>query len=177
MTKSFFKFCCFFLDRKRKKINFPGHKSCRANHGNVFYLHFSFVDTAGHYSKLPMTPLLLNLNQRNGVYLAASITVQNIFPAPAKSGKTSIGQGRSSSAWLLSDQNSPPSRDTPHQGVTRRCRLSLLTNSTLIYQSKRGGMGRGCGVSANEYSYAHHVTWSPNKLWRSNSIFNLCPHQ
>jgi hypothetical protein len=32
---------------------------------------------------------------------------------------------------------------------------------------------RGFGVSANEYSCAHHVTWSPNKLWRSNSIFNL----
>ncbi len=23
---------------------------------------------------------------------------------------------------------------------------------------------------------AHHVTWSPNKLWRSNSIFDLCLH-
>ncbi len=31
----------------------------------------------------------------------------------------------------------------------------------------------GCGVSANEYSCAHQVTWSPNKLWRSTSI-NLC---
>jgi hypothetical protein len=31
----------------------------------------------------------------------------------------------------------------------------------------------GCGVSANENSCAHHMTWSPNKLWRSNSIFNL----
>jgi hypothetical protein len=31
----------------------------------------------------------------------------------------------------------------------------------------------GCGVSANENSCAHHVTWSPSKLWRSNSIFNL----
>ncbi len=28
-------------------------------------------------------------------------------------------------------------------------------------------------ASANEYGCAHHVTWSPNKLWRSNSIFNL----
>jgi hypothetical protein len=28
--------------------------------------------------------------------------------------------------------------------------------------------------SANEYSCAHHVTWSPNKLWRSTSKFNLC---
>ncbi len=32
----------------------------------------------------------------------------------------------------------------------------------------------GCWVSANEYSYSHHVTWSPTKLWRSNSIFNQC---
>jgi len=31
----------------------------------------------------------------------------------------------------------------------------------------------GCGVSANEYSCAHHVTWSPNKLWRFACIFNL----
>ncbi len=30
------------------------------------------------------------------------------------------------------------------------------------------------GVSANEYSCAHHVTLSPNKLWRSTSIFDLC---
>jgi hypothetical protein len=34
----------------------------------------------------------------------------------------------------------------------------------------------GCGVSANENSCAHHVTRSPKKLWRSNSIFNLCVH-
>jgi hypothetical protein len=51
------------------------------------------------------------------------------------------------------------------QGVTRRCRLSLLTNSAVVYESNCGGMG-GSGVSANEYSCAHHVTWSPNKLWR-----------
>jgi hypothetical protein len=31
----------------------------------------------------------------------------------------------------------------------------------------------GCMVSANEYSCAHYVTFSPNKLWRSTSIFNL----
>jgi hypothetical protein len=34
----------------------------------------------------------------------------------------------------------------------------------------------GCGVSANEYNRVHHVTWSPNEPWRSNSIFNLCSH-
>ncbi len=29
-------------------------------------------------------------------------------------------------------------------------------------------------VSANENSCAHHLAWSPIKLWISNSIFNLC---
>ncbi len=61
------------------------------------------------------------------------------------------------------------------QGVTQRCRLSLLTNSALVIESKsKGREGVGCcGVSANEYSCARHVTWSTNKLWRSTSIFNL----
>jgi hypothetical protein len=50
------------------------------------------------------------------------------------------------------------------QGVTQRCRLSLLTNSALVYESQCGGMGwggeggGGCGVSANEYSIAVHIT-------------------
>ncbi len=57
-----------------------------------------------------------------------------------------------------------------YQGVTNttRCRL---TNSALVIRVQCGG---SCGVSANEYSCAHHVTWSPNKLWRSTFIFNLC---
>ncbi len=58
-------------------------------------------------------------------------------------------------------------------GVTKRCRLSLLTNSAPRNTSPNAGRGWGCGVSANEYSSVHHVTWSPNKLWRSTSIFNL----
>jgi hypothetical protein len=38
----------------------------------------------------------------------------------------------------------------------------------------RGGGGWGdCRVYANEYSCAHHVTWSPNKLWNSTSVLNL----
>ncbi len=38
----------------------------------------------------------------------------------------------------------------------------------------RGGEGWGelRGLSCNEYNCV--VTWSPNKVWRSNSIFNLC---
>ncbi len=40
------------------------------------------------------------------------------------------------------------------------------------YSSPNAGDAARSGVSANRYSSAHHVTWSPNKLWRSNSIFN-----
>ncbi len=103
--------------------------------------------------------------------------------------------------------------ETPHlppphilQEVSRRCRLSWLANSALIYESKCGGPsptvfirglqrdvvylcwpiapkdmspngggwgGGDCGVSANEYSYAHHVTWSPNKLWISTVYLHI----
>jgi len=39
------------------------------------------------------------------------------------------------------------------QEVTKRCRLSWLTNSTLVYEPKcRERGGGGCGVLANEYS-------------------------
>jgi hypothetical protein len=42
------------------------------------------------------------------------------------------------------------------------------------YMGPNTGGGEGvAGVSANENSCAHHLTWSPNKLWRSNSLFNL----
>ncbi len=36
------------------------------------------------------------------------------------------------------------------------------------YMSPNAGGGGGCGASANEYS----CTQGPNKLWRSNAIFN-----
>jgi hypothetical protein len=41
-----------------------------------------------------------------------------------------------------------------NQGVTKRCRLSWLTNSALIFEPKCARRGRGCRVSANEYSYS-----------------------
>jgi hypothetical protein len=52
------------------------------------------------------------------------------------------------------------------QGVKKRCRLSLLTNSAVVVRVQTRGVGGSCGVSANEYN---HVTWSPNKLLRSTS--------
>jgi hypothetical protein len=40
--------------------------------------------------------------------------------------------------------------------ITKRCRLSWLTNSALVYEPKCGG-GWGCGFSANEYCCAHRA--------------------
>jgi hypothetical protein len=58
------------------------------------------------------------------------------------------------------------------QGVTKRCRLSLLTNSARVIQVQMRGEGGRCGVSANEYRRANHVTWSLNKLWRSTLTYD-----
>ncbi len=46
----------------------------------------------------------------------------------------------------------------------------LLTNSALVYEPKYGGRGRDAGSQ----SMSTAVHRSPNKLWRSNSKFNLC---
>ncbi len=49
-----------------------------------------------------------------------------------------------------------------NQGVTKRCRLSSLTNSALVYEPKSGGRGRVAG--SQPMSTAVHRR--PNKLWR-----------
>jgi hypothetical protein len=61
----------------------------------------------------------------------------------------------------------PPEHETLYK-------LHCILMGTRIRVPMRGEGGGGGGVSANEYSCAHHVTWNPNKLWRSNSILNLC---
>ncbi len=58
---------------------------------------------------------------------------------------------------------------TSPQEVTKRCRLSWLTNSALVYEPICGGRGGLAG--SQPMSTAVHR--SPNKLWRSNSVFNL----
>ncbi len=46
---------------------------------------------------------------------------------------------------------------TCHQGITKKCRLSLLTNSALVYKSKCGG---DWGVAGSQsMSTAVHITW------------------
>jgi hypothetical protein len=62
--------------------------------------------------------------------------------------------------------DSVPIRYDP-TGTTR----GLQRDVVYLRVQMRGEGGR-CGVSANEYSCAHHVTWSPNKLWRS--IYLTC---
>ncbi len=64
-------------------------------------------------------------------------------------------------------------------GVTKRCRLSWLTNSALMYETKCGGMGGGgCGFSANKYSCAHgaHINigdLTPYLTYEVNTFLNL----
>ncbi len=56
------------------------------------------------------------------------------------------------------------------QGVKKRCRLSWLTNSALVYEPKCGGGG---GDAISKPMSIQLCTRRPNKVWRSNSIFNL----
>jgi hypothetical protein len=60
----------------------------------------------------------------------------------------------------------------PHQGIKKRCRLFWMTNSALVYEPKCGGREGVAGSQGQPMSTAVHR--SQNKLWRSNSIFNLC---
>jgi hypothetical protein len=58
-------------------------------------------------------------------------------------------------------------------GYLGKCRSGgYKETSSILADPRIWRGGGGCGVSANDNSCAHHVTWSPNKLWRSNSIFN-----
>jgi hypothetical protein len=56
-------------------------------------------------------------------------------------------------------------------GVTKRCRLSWLSNSALVYGPNAGGGDAG----SQPMSTAVQRSPSPTKRWRSNSIFNLWP--
>jgi hypothetical protein len=60
-----------------------------------------------------------------------------------------------------------------YQGVTKRCRLSWLTNSALVYEPKC--WGRGWWGLMGLSQWLQLCTWSPNKLWISNSyVFCVC---
>jgi hypothetical protein len=67
-----------------------------------------------------------------------------------------------------------PKEHSPYFMHARLILLGLVyTRGYKEMSSILGGGEGGCVVSANENSCAYHVTWSTNKLWRSNSIFNL----
>ena len=69
----------------------------------------------------------------------------------------------------LSEQTTAFYAVTLNQGITKRCRLSWLTNSALVYEPIcTGGGGALRGIS--QWVKLCTITWSPNKLWRSKSI-------
>jgi hypothetical protein len=89
---------------------------------------------------------------------------------PDESIKYKLSSRYGTTTYALDIHVSRPCLIRASQGVTKRCRLSLLTNSALVIQVQMRGEGGSCGVSANEHSSAHHVTWSPIKLWRSTYL-------
>jgi hypothetical protein len=65
--------------------------------------------------------------------------------------------------------------------VDGRCLLSWLTNSIsalvqCTWAQMGWGMAGGGGGLRNLSQWVQLYTWSPNKLWSSNSIFNLCAY-
>ncbi len=84
-------------------------------------------------------------------------------------GPVSCDQHRNkSSVWtfLSSNKKATITVDPPIQGATKRCRLSWMTNSAIVFESQCGVMGGGGGVGSQPVSTAAHITmtWSPNKL-------------
>jgi hypothetical protein len=59
------------------------------------------------------------------------------------------------------------------QGVTKRSRLSWLTNSSLVYEPKWGGWGGG---GFQPMSSAVHMEPNYCKLWRSNHLTPYLPY-
>ncbi len=54
--------------------------------------------------------------------------------------------------YLYPRMSRKPTLHSLSQGTRNRCRLSWLTNSTLVYEPKGGGRGgEGCGVSAGQW--------------------------
>jgi hypothetical protein len=88
--------------------------------------------------------------------------------------------GSSSTASSPTRSSRPPQEFSPRSLALQVSRIRGLQRYVVylcspIAPSLGGwGGGGGCGVSANEYCCAHHVTLSPNKVWRSTSMFNLC---
>ncbi len=69
---------------------------------------------------------------------------------------------------LLGGQAKGTNLVTGH-GVTKRCRLSWLTNSTLVYEPKCGGGGELRVLS----QWVQLYSWSPHKFLKSNSFLIL----
>ncbi len=87
-------------------------------------------------------------------------TLRFLHALPSHYGQIKLPVRSQSAALFLSGP------DSRNQGVTKRCHLSWLTISALVYEGGGGLWGLSHWVQL--------CIWSPNNLWRSNSILNLC---
>jgi hypothetical protein len=72
---------------------------------------------------------------------------KNIFKKFQKQWELQLIRGYRASVWKGRREGVTRGQE----GITKRCRLTWLTNSALLYEPNYGG-GGGCGVSAREYS-------------------------
>jgi hypothetical protein len=97
---------------------------------------------------------------------------------PSGSRKVPYFRGGFPACRIIASHSSsaPPGYSMPSMALNTLAREPREGCYARRWPDMGGGRGEGgsCGVSANEYKCAHHVTWSPNKLRRSTSIFNLC---
>ncbi len=95
------------------------------------------------------------------------IIVLDLFPIEIRDGDSASSPliGSFCGYKMPKDIKSASNRYTKNstQGVTKRCRLSLLTNSALIYESQCGGMGGSWG--AQPMSTAVHITWQGAQIY------------
>jgi hypothetical protein len=109
-------------------------------------------------------PLTIFKDSQNGVYHSVYVDLEiNLESDDLESSEGFLHNGCLGGSWSWGSK-------AKNQRGTKICRLSWLTNSALVFEPKCGV--RGTIAGSQPLSTAVH--WRPNKLWRSNSIFNLC---
>ena len=126
---------------------------------------------------VPLTIWIMQNKEGSGVCWAPTLEIWLVISVPChpdpdrlqggpskkccESGYSKSGSG---SGYDLTERFCTDLITAATQGVTKICRLSWLTNSTIVYEPYAGGGLRGLS------QWAQLCTRSPNKLWRSTVI-------
>jgi hypothetical protein len=169
MNKVFGRNCCdsFPLREMTHTIPLKGIRKCRREWCIVKAVYSKWMDYRGLGTRLPSQSAVNMMAAADCLYkhcgpvsgwsLHLIISVCELFANKTVENENILRSPRFMSVFL--DKNCL----CRHQRVTKRCRLSWLTNSDLVYEPKCGGGG---GLQGSQpMSTAVHR--SSNKLWRS----------